>query len=158
VRLPGVVREVQADSYVGDVPLRRRERLNLAAVALISESLQVMLVSAAVWLFYVVLGTLLVSTQVRGSWLLRPQTVIWDISWFGERVEVTAQLLRVATGVAAFAGLYYAVAILVDSAHRDQFVDSLSAELRDTFRRRSEYLDLLGRRGVAAISEERTRA
>jgi len=30
VRLPGVVREVQADSYVGDVPLRRRERLNLA--------------------------------------------------------------------------------------------------------------------------------
>jgi hypothetical protein len=158
VRLPGVVREVQADSYVGDVPLRRRERLNLAAVALISESLQVMLVSAAVWLFYVVLGTLLVSAEVRGSWLLRPQTVIWDISWFGERVEVTAQLLRVATGVAAFAGLYYAVAILVDSAHRDQFVDSLSAELRDTFRRRSEYLDLLGRRGVAAISEERTRA
>jgi hypothetical protein len=158
VRLPGVVREVQADSYVGDVPLRRRERLNLAAVALISESLQVMLVSAAVWLFYVVLGTLLVSAEVRGTWLLRPQTVIWDISWFGERVQVTAQLLRVATGVAAFAGLYYAVAILVDSAHRDQFVDSLSAELRDTFRRRSEYLDLLGRRGVAAISEERTRA
>ena len=158
VRLPGVVREVQADSYVGDVPLRRRERLNLAAVALISESLQVMFVSAIVWLFYVVLGTLLVSAEVRGTWLLRPQTVIWDISWFGERVQVTAQLLRVATGVAAFAGLYYAVAILVDSAHRDQFVDSLSAGLRDTFRRRSEYLDLLGRRGVAAIPEERTRA
>ena len=158
VRLPGVVREVQADSYVGDVPLRRRERLNLAAVALISESLQVMFVSAAVWLFYVVLGTLLVSAAVRGTWLLRPQTVIWDIAWFGERLQVTSQLLRVATGVAAFAGLYYAVAILVDSAHRDQFVDSLSAELRDTFRRRSEYLDLLGRRGIAPLPKEPTRA
>jgi hypothetical protein len=157
VRLPGVVREVQADSYIGDVPLRRRERLNLAAVALISESLQVMFVSAAVWLFYVVLGTLLVSAAVRGTWLLRPQTVIWDIAWFGERLQVTSQLLRVATGVAAFAGLYYAVAILVDSAHRDQFVDSLSAELRDTFRRRSEYLDLLGRRGVAAMPQQPTR-
>src|SRR5215210_826452 len=119
VRLPGVVREVQADSYVGDVPLRRRERLNLAAVALISESLQVMFVSAAVGLFYVVLGTLLVSAPVRGTWLLRPQTVIWDIAWFGERLQATSQLLRVATGVAAFAGLYYAVAILVHSAHRD---------------------------------------
>ena len=157
VRLPGVVREVQADSYIGDVPLRRRERLNLAAVALISESLQVMFVSAAVWLFYVVLGTLLVSAAVRGTWLLRPQTVIWDIAWFGERLQVTSQLLRVATGVAAFAGLYYAVMILVDSAHRDQFVDSLGAELRDTFRRRSEYLDLLGRRGVAAMPQQPTR-
>ncbi len=157
VRLPGVVREVQADSYVGDVPLRRRERLNLAAVALISESLQVMFVSAAVWLFYLVLGTLLVSAAVRGTWLLRPQTVIWDIAWFGERLQVTWQLLRVSTGVAAFAGLYYAVTILVDSAHRDQFVDSLSAELRDTFRRRSEYLDLLGRRGVAAMPQQPTR-
>lgn len=27
VRLPGVVREVQAESQLGDVPLRRRERL-----------------------------------------------------------------------------------------------------------------------------------
>lgn len=157
VRLPGVVREVQADSYVGDVPLRRRERLNLAAVALISESLQVMFVSAAVWLFYVILGILLVAADVRGTWLLRPQTVIWDIAWFGERVQVTSQLLRVATGVAAFAGLYYAVAILVDSAHRDQFVDALSEELRDTFRRRSEYLDLVGRRRVAPLPEEPTR-
>jgi hypothetical protein len=157
VRLPGVVREIQEESTVGTVPLHRRERLNLAAVALISESLQVLFVSAAVWLFYVVLGTLLVSAAVRGTWLLRPQTVIWDIAWFGERLQVTSQLLRVATGVAAFAGLYYAVAILVDSAHRDQFVDSLSAELRDTFRRRSEYLDLLGRRGVVTMPQQPTR-
>jgi hypothetical protein len=157
VRLPGVVREIQAESHVGRVPLRRRERLNLAAVALISESLQVMFVSAAVWLFYVILGILLVAVEVRDTWLLRPQTVIWNIAWFGERVQVTSQLLRVATGVAAFAGLYYAVAILVDSAHRDQFVDALSQQLRDTFRRRSEYLDLLGRRGIALAPEEPTR-
>jgi hypothetical protein len=45
VRLPSVVREVQAESHLGDVPLRRRERLNLALVALISESPQVAFVS-----------------------------------------------------------------------------------------------------------------
>jgi hypothetical protein len=33
VRLPSVVREVQAESHLGDVPLRRRERLHLALVA-----------------------------------------------------------------------------------------------------------------------------
>ena len=48
VRLPGVVREVQGEPEVGDEPLRRRERMNLAAVALISEMLQVMFVSTAI--------------------------------------------------------------------------------------------------------------
>ena len=75
VRLPGVVREVQAESSVGDVPLRRKERLNLAAVALISEMLQVLFVSAAIWLFYVVLGALLVNSSVRETWLLTPDAV-----------------------------------------------------------------------------------
>jgi hypothetical protein len=150
VRLPGIVRDVQAESDVGDVPLCRRERLNLAAVALISESLQVLFVSAAVWLFYMVLGTLLVTADVRGAWLLQPSNVVWEIAWFGERVQVTSELFRVATGVAAFAGLYYAVTILVDSAHRDQFVDALGDELRGTFQRRSEYLELLRRREAIA--------
>ncbi len=148
VRLPGVVREVQAESSVGDVPLRRKERLNLAAVALISEMLQVLFVSAAIWLFYVVLGALLVNEAVRQTWLLTPGDVYFTITWFGDDVQVNEALLRVATGVAAFAGLYYAVTILVDAAYRDQFVDSLTVELRDTFRRRSEYLELQRKRGV----------
>ena len=148
VRLPGVVREVQAESSVGDVPLRRKERLNLAAVALISEMLQVVFVSTAIWLFYVVLGALLVNDAVRQTWLLTPDDVYFTITWFGDDVQVNEALLRVATGVAAFAGLYYAVTILVDAAYRDQFVDSLTVELRDTFRRRSEYLELQRKRGV----------
>jgi hypothetical protein len=154
VRLPGVVREVLAESHLGDVPLRRRERVNLALVALISESLQVGFVSGAVWLFYVLLGALLVSADVRDAWLLQPSTVVWDVAWFGERVQVTTALLRVATGVAGFAGLYYAVTILVDSAYRDQFVDTLTEELRDTFRRRAEYLGLLQRQGAAVAPVE----
>jgi hypothetical protein len=148
VRLPGVVREVQGEDEVGDVPLRRKERSNLAAVALISEMLQVTFVSAAVWLFYVVLGSLLVNEAVRDAWLLRPDEVMYTIAWFGDRVQINEPLLRVATGVAAFVGLYYAVTILVDAAYRDQFVDSLRDELRDTFRRRKEYLELQRRRGA----------
>ncbi|MET0801262.1 MAG: hypothetical protein ABWZ53_08855 [Actinomycetota bacterium] len=154
VRLPGVVREVQSESAVGDVPLRRKERLNLAAVALISEMLQVSFVSAAIWLFYVVLGALLVNDEVRQAWLLIPDDVDVAISWFGDHLQISEGLFRVATGVAAFAGLYYAVTILVDAAYRDQFVDSLTVELRDTFRRRAEYLELQRRRGIPVTPEE----
>lgn len=150
VRLPGVVREIQAESPVGEVPLRRRERLNLAAVALVSEALQVLFVSTAVWLFYVVLGTLLVSADVRGSWLGDPGRALVEIAFVGERLQVTYELVRVATGVAAFAGLYYAVTILVDAAYRDQFVDELSEQLRETFARRQEYHELLARHDRSA--------
>ena len=84
---------------------------------------------------------------------------MWEIAWFGERVQVTWELARVATGVAAFAGLYYAVTILVDSAYRDQFVDALSEQLRGTFERRSEYHRLLRRRGVPLVpSDQRSNA
>ncbi len=146
VRLPGVVQEVQAEALVGDEPLRRRERLNLAAVALVSEGLQVLFVGAAVWSFYMLLGILLITAEVRDAWLLKPEDVVWTIAWFGESVQVTTELFRVATGVASFAGLYYAVTILVDPAYRDQFVDVLTEELKSTFERRSEYLGLLRRR------------
>ena len=159
VRLPGVVREVQAESLVGDEPLRRRERLNLAAVALVSEGLQVLFVSAAVWSFYVALGIMLVVVDVREVWLVQPEHVVWTIAWFGERVQVTTELLRVATGVAAFVGLYYAaVTILVDPAYRDQFVDVLIKELKSTFERRSEYLGLLRRRNAVVGEDPQTTA
>jgi hypothetical protein len=152
VRLPGVVREIQADSSVGDDPLRPKERTNLAVVALISESLQVMFVSAAVWLFYVALGSLLVTDAVRIVWLGEAGRTLWSFSIAGEPVEITVPLLRAATAVAAFSGLYYAVAILLDPAYRDQFVDTLGDELRDTFARRAEYLQLLRRRDATIAS------
>jgi hypothetical protein len=149
VRMPSVVRDLQAESYMGDVPLRRQERLNLASLAFVSESLQVLFVSAAVWLFYTLLGTLLVSADVRADWLGQPDTIMWDIAFFGEHLEVTWQLLRVAGGVAAFSGLYYSVTMLLDSAYREQFLNSLSKELRATFERRAEYLQLLRRQEVS---------
>ena len=83
---------------MGDVPLRRKERLNLAAVALISEMLQVVFVSTAIWLFYVVLGALLVNATVRETWLLTPDDVYFTIAWFGDDVQVNEALLRGAPG------------------------------------------------------------
>jgi hypothetical protein len=153
VRLPGVVREIQVESFVGDDPLRPKERRNLALVALISESLQVLFVSVAVWLFYVALGGLLVTEQVREAWLGESGRILWTFSIAGDPVQFTVPLLRAATAVAAFSGLYYAVAILLDPAYRDQFVDSLTEELRETFARRAEYLELIGRRDATPASQ-----
>jgi hypothetical protein len=59
---------------------------------------------------------------------------------FGERAVITEELLRVSGGVAAFSGLYYTIAVLTDSTYREEFLEELTAEMRETFSARVEYL------------------
>ena len=144
VRIPATVRDLEQEVGVGDRPLRLRARVNIAAVVLVSQILQVLFVVAAVWLFFVVVGALLITADVRGAWLLVPGDVVFLVPFFGDGdIAVTAQLLRVATGVSTFVGLYYAVQMLVDAAYRDQFIDQMTEQMRETFAARHEYLHLL---------------
>jgi hypothetical protein len=62
---------------------------------------------------------------------------------------ITRELLRVSIGLAAFSGLYYAIAVLNDPAYRQEFLDDLTREMRETFRLRGEYLQR--RRSVAGV-------
>jgi hypothetical protein len=144
VRVPSSVRSLEHVLGAGDPPLRRRARVNIAVVILVSQMLQVLFVSVAVWLFFVLLGGLLVTDDVRSSWLLiEPQELLRLPFPGGSTLVFTSELLLVSTGVAAFAGLYYTVSILVDNAHRDQFLDELTDQMRGTFADRHEYLGLL---------------
>jgi hypothetical protein len=57
-------------------------------------------------------------------------------------VVITRELLRVATGMASFAALYYAVATQLDEAYRDEVVERIAEQMKETFARRAEYLRL----------------
>ena len=61
---------------------------------------------------------------------------------FGEHLELPSELLRVAGGLAAFSGFYFAIAIFTDSTYRQEFLAELTAEMRASFRDRSEYCKL----------------
>ena len=64
----------------------------------------------------------------------------------GVDLHVTAPLLRVATGMSAISGLYYAVALVVDPTYRGELVDRLTEQMRETFHARVEYLGLVQQR------------
>ena len=98
------------------------------------------------WLFFVVFGSLLVSAGVREVWLGHVTgRRCARVQFFGDTVVViTVQLLRVATGMASFAALYYAVATQLDEAYRDEVVEQIARQLKETFARRAEYLGLIG--------------
>ena len=145
LRLPGSVRDLEREAELQDEHLSRTQRVNVGVVMFLSQFLQVVFVAFAVWLFFVVFGSLLgerrgprgVARDVRGGGVRIP--------FFGDTVVViTVELLRVATGMASFAALYYAVATQLDEAYRDEVVEQIAGQMKETFARRAEYLGLIG--------------
>ena len=148
-RLSGSVRDLERDSSL-TVPLRRRQRVNVGLVIFIAQALQVAFVGLTIWLCFMVFGALLVSDAIRQDWIGSTGRGLFTIAFLGEQLTVTKELVRTSAGVASFSALYYAVASAVDSTYRDEFVEQLTDQLRDTFTSRNEYLDLIGeRRGPA---------
>jgi hypothetical protein len=143
VRLPDSVRSIEDGvDDLNEDKLSKVQRLNLSIVVLASQSLQILLVAVLVWLFFTVAGSLLVDLSVVESWTAGDAETLFHFGVLGERVTVTAELLRTATGIALFAGLYYTVAMLVDATYRDEFVAELTDQMRSTFSTRTEYLRL----------------
>jgi hypothetical protein len=106
--------------------------------------LQAAFVGLVIWLFFMAFGALLVTNEIRIDWIGSAGRELFTVPFFGERLEITKELVRTAAGVASFSALYYAVASSVDSTYRDEFVDRLTEQLRFTFQERAEYLTLLG--------------
>jgi hypothetical protein len=145
LRLPGSVRGLEREAEVGSGDLTRPQQVNVGLVLFLSQFLQVAFVAMAVWLFFVVFGAILVSAGVRDAWLGTAGTEVWRLPFFGDTsVVITTELLRVATGMASFAALYYAVATQLDQAYRDEVVEQVADQLRETFADRADYLRLLG--------------
>jgi hypothetical protein len=141
-RLPREVADLEA-ANASEHPLRRAQRFNVGLVMFVSQALQVLVVSLAVGGFFVLFGMLAISDKIRAEWQERASHVLFDLDLFGHPVTVTVELLKVSGALAAFSGLYYAIAVLTDDTYRREFLDELSAELRDVFRLRTDYLQRL---------------
>ncbi|HEY6779444.1 MAG TPA: hypothetical protein VI111_00735 [Thermoleophilaceae bacterium] len=141
VRLPREVSELERDAGEGP-PLERRQRLNVGLVMFVSQALQVLVVSVAIGAFFVVFGALAVGAHVREAWLVTTGSELLSFDLFGQPIQITEALLRVSGGIAAFSGVYYAIAVLTDTTYREEFLDGVTNEMRTTFRARAEYLHL----------------
>jgi hypothetical protein len=141
-RLPAEVRSLEREAGGATAELDHRQRLNVGLVMFVGQALQVLLVSVAVGAFFVVLGTMLVSASVLQSWIGSGGHVLLRIDFLGLDGIVTEELLRVSGALAAFTGLYFAISMLTDDVYRREFLDGLTAEMRETFRARAEYLRL----------------
>ena len=150
VRIPREARGIEREAGEAQAPLARRQRLNVGLVMFVSQATQVLIVSLAVGLFFVAFGLLAINEPVRIDWMGFAGNELVAFDLLGERVELTSELLRVAAGLAAFSGFYFAIAMLTDSTYREEFLDELTTEMRQTFSARADYLKLCAARQAPA--------
>ena len=146
--LPAEVRALETQ-HSPSAPLSARQRLNVGLLMFTSHALQVLVVSAAMGGFFVLFGAVAIRPEVLHSWIGTNGDELIAFDVLGERAQITTQLLRVSGAIAAFSGLYYAIAVLTDATYRAQFLDRLNGELRETFERRSRYLELIRQQAAA---------
>jgi hypothetical protein len=142
-RLPREVRELELD-VAADPPLTPRQRFNVGLVMFVSQGLQVLVVAALVGAFFVAFGALAITPDVVETWIgQRPHAI-------AGRPELSEELVKVSSALAASSGLYYAIAVLSDSTYRAEFLDELQTSLRETFGDRARYLEARRAAGAAA--------
>jgi hypothetical protein len=124
-------------------PLNGAQRANVGLVLLISQALQVLVVSLSIAVFFVAFGLLAISDEVIATWLGSSGDELVSFDLFGVEIHLTAELLRVSGAIAAFSGLFFSIAVLTDSAYREEFLKEITDEMGDTFAKRVKYLALL---------------
>ncbi|TDC49099.1 hypothetical protein E1212_19185 [Jiangella ureilytica] len=144
VRAPGLVHQLEAELNQGTPALTRRQRLNVGLTLVVSQVLQVFVVSVGVGAFFVAFGLFALSPEVGVGWAGTAGDWAYGFDLWGHPLQLTETLLRVAGGMAAITGLYYAISILTDSTYRDEFMAGVTHEMRGVFEARAQYLALRG--------------
>lgn len=146
-RIPREVDQLEKEAGGDGPPLSKKQRANLGLVMFIAQALQVLIVTLAIFAFFVLLGVLAVPEATQAVWLGHPPTPVWlSFNLLGTEVVLTQQLVLVSGAIAAFSGLYFAIAVLTDGTYREEFLTQITDQMRATFQLRRSYLHALKER------------
>ncbi|MEJ7834357.1 MAG: hypothetical protein WKF79_15695 [Nocardioides sp.] len=121
------------------------DRWNLILVLLVVQIGQVLLLIVAVFVFFVLFGSLVMTQQVQEAF-----TGLGEGNLHSAPVlsSVSLELVKVSLFLAAFSGLYFTVAAVTDDTYRGQFFDAVTGELERAVGVRAVYLALRAREGA----------
>jgi len=137
--------------------LRRIQRFNVSVSLVIRQWMQVLVVSAGVGLFFVAFGMLAISDHIYQQWGIDHGSWSHTVLVLEHPVVISSSLVKVAVGIATFTGLYYSIALLTDATYRADFLESLTAELRELFSARTEYVQLRSAQVSQSVSGPMTK-
>lgn len=120
-----------------DVPLPARTPLapnhvqDLRLVATLSRLTVVVVISAAVFAFFMVLGVLSINVDTVRAWGGGTPEIVWTLVTARHRYDLTWEHLRVAGFLGVFSGFYFAVVSRTDAALRDSMGDVAEDTIRE---------------------------
>jgi hypothetical protein len=112
------------------------ERLNLTLVLLITQTVQAVLLSLTVFVFFMVFGVITMKQDMANVWIDEEGPV----RNLDALPNLSVELLQVSTFLAAFSGLYFIVYALTDEIYRQQFFSKVQRDLERAIAVRATYV------------------
>lgn len=126
-----------------DPALGLGQRRNMFLYLLLTQTIQISLLSWMVFFFYVVFGAIAIRPEVLREWFGHMPA---DARLWGVRIPgVSSDLVHVAVLLAGLSALYFAITALTDVVYRREFFDRTLAELDKAIHMRCAYLTVRGK-------------
>jgi hypothetical protein len=111
------------------------EKWNLILVLVVIQTVQVLLLSLTVFVFFMLFGSLVMETKTQLAW-----TQLDTLNEVPGLSHVTFSLLKVSLVLAAFSGFYFTVSAVTDDTYRRQFFSVVESQLERAVGMRAVYL------------------
>ena len=111
------------------------ERWNLILVLLVIQTVQVLLLSMTVFVFFMLFGSLVMETETQLAW-----TGADTVGQAPLLSNVSLSLVKVSLFLASFSGFYFTVSAVTDDTYRRQFFSVVESQLERAVGMRAVYL------------------
>ncbi|MEH3140064.1 MAG: hypothetical protein PGN37_07725 [Mycobacterium kyogaense] len=125
-------------------PLSRPEQVNVVAVMVVAQAIQVVLFTTGLFVFFLALGFVTVPPDVIVLWSGEQSCPVGvppcDGTWFGVHVPIPQTVVHMSLFVAVLSGLYFTVSTSVDPLYRQRFFEPLISDVAVSLAGRDSYL------------------
>lgn len=139
-----------ADARSGTrTPLSLPEQVNVVAVMVVAQAIQVVLFTTGLFAFFLALGIIAVPDEVTVVWSGEQACAAGKPpcagTWFGVHVPVPQTVVHTSLFVAVLSGLYFTVSTSVDPLYRQRFFEPLISDVAVSLAGRDAYLAMEAR-------------
>ena len=142
--LAGTPLAVAPGEQIPRTPLSRAEQINVVAVMVVSQAIQVVFFTAGLFAFFLALGIVAVPYDVAVLWSGEQTCAVGQPpcagTWFGVHIPIPQTVVHMSLFVAVLSGLYFTVSTSVDPLYRQRFFDPLIADVAVSLAGRDAYL------------------
>lgn len=143
--LAGTPLAVPAGHQPARTPLSAAEQVNVVAVMVVAQAIQVVLFTAGVFAFFLALGVIAVPDDVTVLWAAQDTCEVGQPpcagTWFGVHIPIPQTVVHMSLFVAVLSGLYFTVSTSVDPLYRQRFFEPLIADVAVSLAGRDAYLE-----------------